>query len=169
MSIAESAYPKSGDGQLFTVQFVCRECGAVTRLEVTRALSELDCGQCHSRVPSHSVPELAQSRVLEACLVCGGQDFYVRKDFKQTVGVFAVTLACVIATVIYAYTRNMVWTVLVLVISSVIDSILFRFVPDLTACYRCKAEYRGMVRNPAHKPFSHYTAERYRALARTKA
>lgn len=165
MSTASAQRQMTSVTEPFTLRYVCRECGGVNNRTLTDTEMALVCDACGHRQEGFLDEELPKSRLVERCVVCGNRELYMRKDFKQQIGVFAVTLAVVIATIIYAYTKNIVWTVLVLVASSIIDSILYRFIPDMTACYKCKAEYRGMVRNPEHKAYSHYTGERYRSQA----
>jgi len=151
----------------FHLKYVCRECGKVLLKDLSQTL-DLKCENCSNELEAHPGDRLGE-QIIEHCLVCGGDDLYVRKDFKQMAGAFVVTAAVVIATVAYYYTEYMLWPILVLVLSAMADAVLYQFIPDLTACYKCKAEYRGMKLNPEHSNYSHYTAERYRALARQEA
>ncbi|MDP6354292.1 MAG: hypothetical protein QF473_04285 [Planctomycetota bacterium] len=155
------------DPASFNLKYVCRECGTVLLEDLSQPL-DLKCVNCGNELEAHPGDKLDE-KTIEHCLVCGGDDLYVRKDFKQMAGAFVVTSAVVVATIAYYYTANMLWPILVLVISAMVDAALYRFIPDMTACYRCKAEYRGMNLNPEHGNYSHYTAERYRALARQEA
>jgi hypothetical protein len=151
----------------FNLKYVCRECGRILFRDLVGQV-DLRCENCGNELHARTGDKLGEN-IIEQCVVCGGDDLYVRKDFKQMAGAFIVTVAVVVATVAYYYTANMLWPILVLVFSAVVDAALYRFIPDLTACYKCKAEYRGMKRNPEHGNYSHYTAERYRALARQEA
>lgn len=151
----------------FNLKYVCLKCGRVLLKDLRQSLV-LKCENCSNELDAHPGDKLGES-IIEQCVVCGGDDLYVRKDFKQMAGAFIVTFAVVVATVAYFYSANMLWPILVLVLSAIADAALYRFIPDLTACYKCKAEYRGMKRNPEHGNYSHYTAERYRALARQAA
>ena len=50
-----------------------------------------------------------------------------------------------------------------MVASAVIDGLLYLFVPRVTVCYRCRAEFREVPINPAHHGFELATAEKYRS------
>ena len=48
------------------------------------------------------------------------------------------------------------------VIAAAIDALLYLFVPKITVCYRCRAEYRHLPINPRHEGFELAIAEKYR-------
>ena len=99
--------------------------------------------------------------LLEACPKCGCGDLFVRKDFPQKLGVTLVILAAV-AFLILAAWRETFWIgAMILAIAAVIDALFYIFVPRITVCYRCRAEFRGPI-NPKHVGFELATGEKYR-------
>jgi hypothetical protein len=51
----------------------------------------------------------------------------------------------------------------VLLGAAAVDALLYAFVPKVTTCYRCRADFRGVPLNPAHGPFELAVAEKYRS------
>ena len=99
---------------------------------------------------------------LSNCPACGCRDLFIRKDFPQKLGLAVVILAGVLFLILAARPATFFLGVWVLVVSVLIDGVLFFFVPKITVCYRCRAEFRGRPLNPAHGPFELAVAEKYR-------
>lgn len=96
------------------------------------------------------------------CVLCDGLEFFVRRDFPQRLGLGLVIVFGIIASVFYAY-ENILATYATLASLVLIDAIIFLFVGRVTVCYRCRAEYRGLVYNPDHEGFDLATSEKYGA------
>lgn len=93
-----------------------------------------------------------RSRVLTSCLSCGAGDLYLQKDFPRK-----IAIPIVIAGIV-----TVPWTWgLSLIAVALIDFILYRFVPWMTVCYRCRSEHRGFRKNPIHKEFDRHIDELY--------
>jgi len=106
---------------------------------------------------------LMANEPLKACSNCGCRDLFIRKDFPQKVGLAVVVVAAV-TFVVLAASRTTFWVAaLVLVAAAVIDALLYLFVPKITVCYRCRAEFRGAPLNPQHEGFELAVAEKYRS------
>src|SRR3712207_4431102 len=99
---------------------------------------------------------------LTTCPECGCRDLFVRKDFPQKLGLAVVALAAVAFLVLAARPATFYLGVWVLVAATLADALLFSFVPKITVCYRCRAEFRGVPVNPEHGGFELATAEKYR-------
>ena len=99
---------------------------------------------------------------LIACPACGCRDLFIRKDFPQKLGLSVVALAAIAFLVLAARPATFYLGVWVLVAAAVLDAALFFFVPKITVCYRCRAEFRGHPLNPKHGPFELAVAEKYR-------
>lgn len=99
---------------------------------------------------------------LAACPACGCSDLFVRKDFPQKLGLLIVVAAGVGFLVLAFDRRTFYLGVLVLLLATLIDALLYWFVPKLTVCYRCRAEFRDVPINPAHEGFELAVAEKYR-------
>ena len=100
--------------------------------------------------------------VLEACPACGCRDLFVRKDFPQKLGIAIVASAGLMFLILAARPATFFIGVWVLLASVIVDAVLFFFVPRVTVCYRCRAEFRGRPLNPDHGPFELAVAEKYR-------
>jgi len=99
---------------------------------------------------------------LAICPACGCRDLFVRKDFPQKLGLGVVVVAG-LAFLALAFRRATFYLgVWVLVAAALIDAALFLFVPKVTVCYRCRAEFRDRPLNPRHGPFELAVAEKYR-------
>ncbi|GMV96198.1 MAG: hypothetical protein AMXMBFR83_05660 [Phycisphaerae bacterium] len=86
---------------------------------------------------------------------------FVRKDFPQKLGLLLVVL--VAGTSLYLFgTGRLEWALGVLAGLVVIDVAIYRLVPAITVCYRCRAEFRGVAINPEHAGFDLATAEKHR-------
>ena len=104
----------------------------------------------------------AAEEPLSNCPACGCRDLFIRKDFPQKLGLAVVILAGVLFLILAARPATFFLGVWVLVASVLVDGVLFFFVPKITVCYRCRAEFRGRPLNPAHGPFELPVAEKYR-------
>lgn len=108
------------------------------------------------------LPEKIANAPLAACPACGCRDLFVRKDFPQKLGLAVVVLAGGAFLALAAKPRTFYLGVWVLVGATALDALLYCFVPKITVCYRCRAEFRDGPLNPAHGPFELAVAEKYR-------
>jgi hypothetical protein len=90
-------------------------------------------------------------------------DLYMQKDFPQGLGLFIVVVGFAISTVFWYYEMP-IPAYLVLVVSMLLDLVMYYKVPDVTICYRCLSQLRGAGSNPGsrYKPFDLALGERYR-------
>ena len=100
--------------------------------------------------------------LLKTCPECGCRDLFVRKDFPQKVGLAVVVIAALGFVVLSARRTTMYLAVLVLLAAFLVDAVLYVFVPKVTVCYRCRAEFRGVPINPKHEGFELAVGEKYR-------
>ena len=99
---------------------------------------------------------------LQQCPACGCRDLFIRKDFPQKLGLAIVVIAAV-AFLVLAASRQRFWLgAIVLLAAVVVDAVMYFFVPSITVCYRCRAEFRERPINPAHEGFELAVAEKYR-------
>ena len=119
----------------------CRHCGT------TRALK----------------PEAIAGERLEACPWCMTSDLYIQKDFPQGLGLVIVGVGFAISTVFWYYEMP-IPAYLVLVVSILLDLVMYHLVGDVTICYRCLCQLRGAGTNPGgrYRPFDLALGERYR-------
>jgi hypothetical protein len=100
--------------------------------------------------------------LLTRCPKCGCRDLFVRKDFPQKLGLAIVAAAAVAFVVLSVRRTTMYIGVLVLLAAFMVDVVLYLFVPKVTVCYRCRAEFRGVPVNPEHEGFELAVGEKYR-------
>ena len=99
---------------------------------------------------------------LDQCPECGCRDLFIRKDFPQKLGLVIVCVAAGAFLVLAASRTNFYLGAIVLLIAAAIDAALYVFVPRITVCYRCRAEFRKRPINPKHHGFELAIAEKYR-------
>lgn len=109
-----------------------------------------------------TAPDQSPPTPLTACPACGCRDLFVRKDFPQKLGLTIVAAAAVAFLVLAARPGTFVIGVWVLVGATAADALLYWFVPKVTVCYRCRAEFRGVPVNPGHEGFDLAVGEKYR-------
>lgn len=103
-----------------------------------------------------------ESEYLSHCPKCGCKDLFVRKDFPQRWGLAIVVLAVAGFAVLAARRQTFYLGAALLVLAAAVDAVLYWFVPRITVCYRCRAEYRDHPVNPEHGGFELAVAEKYR-------
>src|SRR5262245_51111086 len=99
---------------------------------------------------------------LTTCPNCGCRDLFIRKDFPQKIGMGIVVVAGVTFVILAANRASMWIGVCVLLAAAIIDAILFAFVPRITVCYKCRAEFRDVPLNPEHEGYELAVGEKYR-------
>lgn len=98
------------------------------------------------------------------CCICGCEEFFVRKDFPQRVGLITVVVAAVASLVLFAV-RQMWLAFAVLAALVVVDVVLGFVVGRCVVCYRCRAEYRDLPIDRRYRPWNLATGEKYRTGA----
>jgi hypothetical protein len=100
---------------------------------------------------------------LQSCPWCLTTDLYLQKDFPQGLGLFIVVVGFAISTVFWYYEMP-ISAYMVLVVSMALDLVMYYKVPDVTICYRCLCQIRGVGANGDGrlKPFDLSIGERYR-------
>lgn len=141
--------------------FLCSECGVVNQVLSLEAAERGICSQC--RAGRLLRRELVEDGQLRVCPWCATSDLYVQKDFPQGLGLFVVIVGFVISTIFWYFERPL-FTYLVLLVSALLDMLLYYWVPDVTICYRCLSQIRGAGSNPENHfhPFDLAVGERYR-------
>ncbi len=104
-----------------------------------------------------------QEGKLVACPLCLTSDLYLQKDFPQRLGLLIVVIGFAISTVFWYYEMP-ISSYLVLVVSMLLDLMMYHVVGDVTICYRCLGQVRGTGANPdgRYRPFDLAIGERYR-------
>ena len=102
---------------------------------------------------------VAERNSVDICAVCGGHEFFVRKDFPQRIGLLVVIVFG--AAAVYSFTISPLLAFAVLAAAVLIDLAVYSLIGRVTTCYACRAEYRKCELNPAHEGFDLATSEKY--------
>ena len=86
----------------------------------------------------------------------------MRKDFPQKLGLSIVMIAAVAFLWLASSRQRFYLGAIVLIAAAVLDAALYWFVPRITVCYRCRAEFRGVAINPRHEGYELAVGEKYR-------
>ena len=141
------------------IQFNCRSCDAeiTTGVDASGSVRCPHCGKEHEiRVP----PSLRRTNMVTTCVACGHEDLYIQKDFNRQLGVAIVVVGILFSTYFFHY-RQPVYAMASLVVTALIDLMIYSLVGFVTVCYSCHAIYRGFERNSEHEAFDLKKLEKY--------
>jgi hypothetical protein len=124
---------------------------------------ESPCPLCGQAIRLHITDRMRRDDMVDRCAVCDCNKVYVQKDFNRTLGV-SIFLAGALLFLLCAWKNRLVEGTLVWAAFVVADGLLYKFLPDVTICYKCYAQYRGVARNPDNQPFELGLAEKYDPL-----
>ncbi len=141
------------------IVFQCPECGQGCQAAINSSGGDFSCAHCGARWEAPS--DALDGDRLTHCLLCPSTDLFVRKDFPQRLGVAIVTIGILASCVAWGY-REMYWTFGILFFTALLDVVLYIVVPMALMCYRCGAQYRGVVAQENHAAFNLETHERHR-------
>src|SRR5437667_7198129 len=105
---------------------------------------ELRCPSCQQTVPLQISERMRRDNVVDRCAVCDCHKVYVQKDFNRTLGI-SIFAAGATLFLICAWFNRLVEGTLVWAVFVVADALLYKFLPDVTICYKCHAQYRGFA------------------------
>ena len=120
----------------------CPKCDAGLPVRASDAPAAITCGGCGRDIPLAFTDALRTDTEVDRCPVCGGGDFYIRKDFDPKIGLGVVIVGALISAVFYWYGRDLI-AYGVLGGAALIDLVVYGRLKDLTVCYRCHSEFRG--------------------------
>jgi uncharacterized protein (DUF983 family) len=135
----------------------CPTCDAGLPVPGAAAPAAIKCGRCGQEIPLHVSEDVAADRSVDRCPVCGGADFYIRKDFDPKLGLTVVIIGASISAVFYWFEMDLV-AYSILAGAALIDLVVYGRLKDLTVCYRCHTEFRGTYARTA-PAFDLHTAD----------
>lgn len=142
--------------------FACPRCHEGARVDLNAGAGSLECPHCHQSIAIAA--DAWDGSGIRRCLVCPSTDLYVRKDFPQRLGVGLVAAGIVASCIAWGYSQ-VVLTFAILMVTALVDVVLYLIVPDALMCYRCHAQYRLAEGLERHGGFNLETHERYRQQA----
>jgi hypothetical protein len=140
--------------QVLEMDFRCPKCGTANQKEDLVFDSLIVCNSCGSdfgKVGSFA----GDPGGIRNCGICGCRDLYIQKDFSRKVGCAIALIGAALAP----FTK-----LISLFVCALIDLILYKVLPVITICYRCKGIYRGFPNNSDHEGFNLGINDRYRAM-----
>jgi len=120
----------------------CPKCDAGLPVHAAEAPSAIRCGRCRREIPLTVTDAERGDRAVDRCPVCGGAEFYARKDFDPKVGLTVVVIGAAISGVFYWFGRDLI-AYGILAAAALIDLVVYGRLKDVTVCYRCHSEFRG--------------------------
>ena len=142
--------------------FSCPTCGAVGHVSPVETATDGSLPAMRNGAAA-LVRKRSRTMQLQACPWCMTTDLYIQKDFPQGLGLFIVGVGFAISTVFWYYEMP-IPAYLVLVVSILLDLLMYHLVADVTICYRCLCQLRGAGSNPGgrFRTFDLTVGERYR-------
>ncbi len=137
------------------ITFSCPDCGGLLQSQFDTASEKLSCPSCQ-RERELPAPEMAGG-YLQKCVVCPSTELFVRKDFPQRLGVTIVVIGFAVSSYFWAY-HNVAATFAVLLLTALIDVVLYVTMGNVLECYRCHAQYRGL---PGFDDYDQFDMEAY--------
>ena len=135
----------------------CPKCDAGLPVSAADAPAAIKCGRCGREIPLTFSDALRADRAVDACPVCSGADFYVRKDFDPKVGLAVVIIGALVSAAFYWFGRDLI-AYGILASAALIDLVVYGRLKEVTVCYRCHSEFRGSYPRTA-KAFDLHTAD----------
>jgi hypothetical protein len=143
------------------IQFLCPHCHRELQFE-DLSQDEAPCPLCEKPIHLHVTERMRRDNAVDQCAICQGK-VYVQKDFNRTLGV-SIFVAGAVLFLILAWHNRLVEGTLVWAVFALADGMLYKFLPDVTICYKCYAQYRQFAPNPANEAFELGLAEKYDPL-----
>jgi hypothetical protein len=140
------------------IEFLCPDCNHANQKEiadsdVAATFTCESCGKTFGPVNSY----IEETKGLQRCVICGCRDLYTQKDFNRKVGCTIAAIGAILAP----FTK-----LISLFVCALIDLLLYRLLPTILVCYRCKSIYRDFPPNAEHQPFNLGINDRYQASTR---
>ena len=140
----------------------CPQCHKVLQVD-TAGENERKCPSCGEVVHLRITERMRRDNIVDHCGVCDCNKVYVQKDFNRALGV-SIFLAGALLFLLCAWKNRLVEGTLVWAVFVVADGFLYKFLPDVTICYKCYTQYREFRPNPDNQPFELGLAEKYDPL-----
>jgi len=135
----------------------CPKCDAGLAVDAAEAPAAIKCGRCGRDIPLAFSDALRSDTAVDRCPVCGGAEFYLRKDFDPKLGLTVVVIGASISALFYWFGRDLI-AYGILASAALIDLVVYGRLRDVTACYRCHSEFRGAYARTA-PAFDLHTAD----------
>ena len=129
---------------------------------------ESPCPLCGGTVKLRITERMRRDNVVDLCAVCDCNKVYVQKDFNRTLGV-TIFAAGALLFLLCAWKNRLIEGTFVWAVFAIADALLYKFLPDVTICYKCYSQYREVSLNADNQPFELGLAEKYDPLDKRDA
>jgi len=126
----------------------CPQCDAGLPVDASDAPPLITCGNCGREMALTWSPAVRADEAVDTCVVCGGGDFYIRKDFNPKIGLTIVVIGAGISAIFYWFKRDFI-AYSILAFATLIDLVIYGRLKEVTVCYRCHSEFRGAYKRMA--------------------
>jgi len=144
------------------IRFLCPHCRHELECE-DLSQHESPCPLCQKTIHLRITEPMRRQNMVDRCAVCECNTVYVQKDFNRALGV-SIFLAGALLFLLCAWKNRLVEGTLVWAVFVVADALLYKYLPDVTICYKCYAQYRGVTPNADNRPFELGLAEKFDPL-----
>ncbi len=154
---ADAAAPQAGGRTTMSIVARCPKCDAGLPVIAAELAQAIRCGGCGRELTLRFSDALRADSAVDVCPLCGGADFYVRKDFDPKTGLTVVIIGALVSAGFYWFGRDLI-AYGILAAAVLVDLVVYGRLGDLTVCYRCHTEFRGGYRRTA-AAFDLHTAD----------
>ncbi|MEK7757264.1 MAG: hypothetical protein AAB385_08635, partial [Planctomycetota bacterium] len=96
----------------------------------------MECPRCHIQHAMRISDSIRRDQLVDCCVVCGGSELFIRKDFPQRLGVAVVVVFGVAAIYYFSISVLIAWSILAAAV--LIDLVIYAFLGRVTTCYACR-------------------------------
>ncbi|MSO56985.1 MAG: hypothetical protein EXQ55_08725 [Acidobacteria bacterium] len=126
----------------------CPGCDAGLPVNAAEAPDAIACGGCGHHLPLSFTEPVRTDAKVDACPVCSGPDFYIRKDFDPKIGLTVIVIGALISAGFYWFGEDLI-AYAILGFAALVDLFVYGRLGDVTVCYRCHSEFRGKYQRTA--------------------
>lgn len=149
------------------ISFACPQCRRELQFD-DLSQDASPCPRCGQLIGLRITERMRRENVVERCVMCDCPQVYVQKDFNRALGV-SIFCAGAVLFLVCAWFNRLVEGTLVWAAFVVADGLLYKFLPDVTICYKCHTQYREFTSNPSNQAFELGLAEKYDPLDKKPA
>jgi len=146
------------------ISFLCPHCRHELHFS-DLSENESACPVCARSIRLRITERMRRDNVVDRCAICDCNKVYVQKDFNRTLGVSIFAMGAMLF-LLCAWKNRLVEGTLVWAAFVAADGLLYKVLPDVTICYKCHSQYRGVTSNPDNQAFELGLAEKYDPLDR---
>jgi len=137
------------------IQFQCPKCENNITEECVEGKKEISCNNCKKKFPLQHFPN-EDPNELRSCPLCEAGHLYIQKKFPKKIGLGIVIVAAIITLL---WDHKYYFT---LIVTALIDWILYKRCSNITKCYLCEGEYSDYQALADRGGFDLNIYERYR-------